>query len=221
MRPLCATRMYVDPCFWRFLVPAPHPPGMPFRHTRWLNSPDRTAASRLSVRIHFQRPQIMFGVLEIVLRRDPVSGQCFGASQSQVALIGFLCALRVPCLSVREPGRFCSRQRRLSRHCLGHPRRGCARLRRRSFEFRNVLHVGPYVAAAASPATFMLRWSNAARSTGELLQWQRSNFDGCAGGRGRHSIKNNRGRRTIPARPSLHRQAKGRFQVAGRRHRLR
>ena len=48
----------------------------------------------------------MFGVLVVILRRDPVSGQSFGAGQDQVAFIAPLCVLRVPRLGAGMSGRF-------------------------------------------------------------------------------------------------------------------
>ena len=52
------------------------------------------------------RPEIVLGVLEIILRRDPVSRQSFGAGQDQVAFIVPLCVLRVPRLGAGMSGRF-------------------------------------------------------------------------------------------------------------------
>ena len=101
------------------------------------------------IRILRHRSEIVFGVLEITLRRDPVSRQSFGAGQDQIALIIFLRALSVACLGAGEPGRFISAGRLgSSRRCAGHNFRIWAWLCRRVFRFRNVFHVGPYSAPA-------------------------------------------------------------------------
>jgi len=101
------------------------------------------------IRILRHRPEIVLGILEIILRRDPVSRQSFGAGQHQIALIVSFCALSVSRLGVGEPGRFISAGRlRSSRRCAGRSFRIWARLCRRGFKFRNVFHVGPYAAPA-------------------------------------------------------------------------
>jgi len=73
----------------------------------------------------------VFGVLEVILRDDPVPGPSFGAGQGQLAFIVSLGVLSVHRLGAEEPGRFI-----------------WAWLRRRRFRFRNVFHVGPCVAPA-------------------------------------------------------------------------
>lgn len=50
----------------------------------------------------------MFGVLEVILRYDPVPGQSFGVGQGQIAFIVSLGVLSVPRLGAGEPGRFIS-----------------------------------------------------------------------------------------------------------------
>ena len=60
------------------------------------------------IRILRHRPEIVLGVLEIILRRDPVSRQSFGAGQHQIALIVSFRALSVSRLGAGEPGRFIS-----------------------------------------------------------------------------------------------------------------
>jgi hypothetical protein len=53
-------------------------------------------------------PRIVFGVLEVILRQDPVPGQSFGAGQGQIAFIVSLGVLSVPRLGAGEPGRLIS-----------------------------------------------------------------------------------------------------------------
>ena len=95
------------------------------------------------------RPKIVLGVLEIILRRDPVTRQSFGAGQNQIALIVSLCALNVSRLGTGETGRFisagglgCSRRR------AGDNFRIWAWPCRYRLKFRNLFHVGPYAAPA-------------------------------------------------------------------------
>ena len=89
----------------------------------------------------------MFGVLEVVLRRDPVPGQSFGAGQGQIPFIVSLGTLSVSHLGAGAPGRFISLGGSgSSRHGVGHDLRIWAWLRRCRFKFRNVFHVGPYAA---------------------------------------------------------------------------
>jgi len=45
----------------------------------------------------------MFGVLEVILRHDPVPSQSFGAGQGQIAFIVSLGALSVPRLGPGKP----------------------------------------------------------------------------------------------------------------------
>src|SRR2546423_3546237 len=88
--------------------------------------------------------EIVLGVLEIILRRDPVPRLSFGAGQEQIAFIVSFCALLVSRLGTREPGRFISSVGGLSssRRCAG------PWLCRYGFKFRNVFHVHPYAAPA-------------------------------------------------------------------------
>jgi hypothetical protein len=91
----------------------------------------------------------VFGVLEVILRHDPVPGKGFGAGQGQIALIVSLCVLSVPRLGAAGPEKFISpRGLGSSRHSVGHTLRIWAWGRRRRFKFRNVFHVGPYAAPA-------------------------------------------------------------------------
>jgi hypothetical protein len=114
---------------------------------------DQEVLSFFSIRILPHRSEIVLGVLEVILRCDPVSGQSFGASQDQIALIVFLCVLRVPRLRAGRPGGFVSPGGLgCSRHCGGHNFRIWARLRYRRFRFRNVFHVGPWAAPAGRAA---------------------------------------------------------------------
>jgi hypothetical protein len=88
----------------------------------------------------------MFGVLEIILRRDPIPGQSFGLGQIQIALIVSLGVLRTPRLGAGEPGRFSSPGLGCSRHCVGHAFAISAQLCRRWMTLRSVVHIGPYAA---------------------------------------------------------------------------
>jgi hypothetical protein len=100
-------------------------------------------------RILRHRPKIVLGVLEIILRRDPVSRQSFGTGQNQIALIVSLRALGVSRLGVGGTERLMltggpgySRRRR------GDKLRIWARPCRYRFRFRNLFHVGPSAAPA-------------------------------------------------------------------------
>ena len=91
----------------------------------------------------------MFGVLEVTLRHDSVSGQSFGAGQGQKAFIVSLCVLNVPLLGVRDSGRFISLDGlRSSRHSVGQVLRIWAGWRSCRFKFRNIFHVDPYAVPA-------------------------------------------------------------------------
>src|SRR5437660_11800605 len=91
----------------------------------------------------------MFGVLEVILRHDPVPSQSFGAGQGKIAFIVSLGVLSVPRLGVGVSGRVISPGGLgSSRHSVGHNLRIWASLRCRGFKFRNVFHVGPYAAPA-------------------------------------------------------------------------
>jgi hypothetical protein len=50
----------------------------------------------------------MFGVLEVILRHDPVPGQNFGARQGQIAFIVSLKVLSIPHRGAEKPGTFIS-----------------------------------------------------------------------------------------------------------------
>ena len=50
-------------------------------------------------------PKIVFGVLEVILRHDPVPGQSFGAGQGRIAFIASLEILKVHRLWADKPGR--------------------------------------------------------------------------------------------------------------------
>jgi hypothetical protein len=109
------------------------------------------------IRILRHRPQIVLGVLEIILRRDPVSRQSFGAGQHQIALIVSFRALSVSRLGAGEPGRLISAGGlRPSRRCAGRDFRIWAWRCRCGFKFRNIFHAGPY-AAPSAPADAVRR----------------------------------------------------------------
>jgi hypothetical protein len=101
------------------------------------------------IRILRHRPEIVLGVLEIILRCDPVSRQGFGAGQDQIAFIVSFCAMSVSRLGAGEPGRFIfAGGVGSSRRCARHNFRIWAWLCRYGFKFRNVFHVHPYAAPA-------------------------------------------------------------------------
>jgi hypothetical protein len=96
------------------------------------------------VRILRHRPQIVLGVLEIILRRDPVSRQSFGAGQRQIPSMVCFRALSISRLGAGEPGRLISAGGlRPSRRCAGRDFRIWAWRCRCGSKFRNVFHVGP------------------------------------------------------------------------------
>ena len=63
----------------------------------------------------------MFGVLEVILRRDPIPGESFGTSHGQIAFIASLEVLNVTRLGADEPGRLISSGGlRSAEHSVGH-----------------------------------------------------------------------------------------------------
>jgi hypothetical protein len=87
----------------------------------------------------------MFGVLEVILRRDPVPGQSFGAREGQITFIVSLVVLNIPRLGTRVPRRFISLGGLgCSRHGVRHNLCIWACLRSRGFKFYIVFHIGPY-----------------------------------------------------------------------------
>src|ERR1700723_1879096 len=54
------------------------------------------------------RPKIVLGVLEVILRRDPIPGQSFGAGQVQIAFIASLEVLNINRSGADEAGRLLS-----------------------------------------------------------------------------------------------------------------
>jgi len=83
--------------------------------------PDTAGLPVSLIWIFAQRPEIVFGVLEVILRGDPVPGQSFGAGQGQIAFIVSLEVLRISRLGAEEPGRFISLGgSRSLRHSVGH-----------------------------------------------------------------------------------------------------
>ena len=164
----------------------------------------------------------MFGVLEIILRLDPIAGQSRGASQVQIAPIVFLGALRVPRLGAGKPGRSSSPGFGCSRHCVGHAFAISAQLCRRWMTLRSVVHIGPSVARRKPRDVDWRNCRTAAQSAGAMPQGRRSNCHECAKKLGAALDQKQRAGRTDPGRRSLYRIAKWRFQVAGwRRRRLR
>src|SRR6266699_2160810 len=122
----------------------------------------------------------MFGVLEIILRRDLIPRESFGAGQIQIALIVSLGALRTPRLGAGEPGRSSSPGLGCSRHCVGHAFAISAQLCRRWMTLRSVVHIGPYAARRKPRDVDWRNCQTAAQSAGAMPQGRRSNCDGCA-----------------------------------------
>ena len=60
-------------------------------------------ASLILILAHYAK--IVFGVLEVILRHDPVPGQSFGAGQGRIAFIASLEILNVHCLWAAKDGR--------------------------------------------------------------------------------------------------------------------
>jgi hypothetical protein len=82
----------------------------------------------------------VFGVLEVILRHDPVPGQSFGVGEGEIAFIVSSSVLSVPRLGAGEPGGFISLLGlRSSRHGVRHSLRIWARLHRRRFKFRKCI----------------------------------------------------------------------------------
>jgi hypothetical protein len=169
--------------------------------------------SAVLIRILRHRPEIVLGMLEIILRCDPVSPQGFSAGQGEIGLIAFLCALSVLRLSARKPGMLVSPDGLGSwARCIGHKFRIWAWLCRYRLRFRDVFHVGPY-AAPAEPCDVDWRKCRAAiQSTGHC--GRRSNFERavCVPGA---RLAAERARRTNPYRLRFRYVLGNRFQVAG------
>jgi len=115
---------------------------------------NRVQSSR---RILVHWPEIVLGVLEVVLCGDPVAGQGFGASQRQVAFVVPLRVLRIPRMLVANPFRFGLSDLRCSRPHIAGRFPMWTRLCSRVFAFRWCRHVSPYRRAGASRATLALR----------------------------------------------------------------
>ena len=131
----------------------------------------------------------MFGVLEVVLCRDPIPGQSLGAGQIQIALIVSLGVLGVPRLGAGEPRRTRSPGLGCSRICVGHVFGISVQLCRRWMTFRSVVHIGPY-AARRKPRD--VDWRNcrtAAQSAGAMPQRAAIKLRCVRGGWARRSIK--------------------------------
>jgi hypothetical protein len=81
------------------------------------------------VSILADRPKIVFGVLEVILRRDPIPGESFGTGHGQIAFIASLEVLNITRLGTDEPGRLISSGGlRSAEHSVGHDfriLRGC------------------------------------------------------------------------------------------------
>lgn len=74
-------------------------------------------------------PKIVFGMLEVILRHDPIPAQSFGAGQGQIAFIASLEVLNITRLGADESGRSISLGGlRSSQHSAGHNFRILARL---------------------------------------------------------------------------------------------
>jgi hypothetical protein len=151
----------------------------------------------------------MFGVLEIILRRDPVPGQGFGARQLQVALIVSLSVLRLPRLGAGEPGRSGFWGLGRSRHGVGISVRLC----RRGMTSRRVFHVGPCAATAEAVRHSLEELSacqtfSARNEGGDQASWEVVRGDWAA-------LDTSESCRTNPSRPNLYRNAKRRFQPGG------
>ena len=173
---------------------------------RWLRP------SYLLIRILRHRPEIMLGMLEIILRCDPVSPQSFGPGQGEIAFIVFLRALSVLRLRAREPGFISPGGRGSSVRCTGRKFRIWTWLCRYRLKFRNVFHGCPY-AAPAEPCDVDWRKCRAAiRSMGHC--GRRSSFERavCVPGA---RLAAERARRTNPYRLRFRYALRARFQVAG------
>jgi hypothetical protein len=122
------------------------------------------------VRILAHYAQIMFSVLEVIFRRNPVAAQSFGAGQFHITLILSLGVLRGVCIRAAEPGGFGLLEPGFSRHGVGHILRLRARLCRPWFNFEGGVHGNPYAAAAkAARRSFVQGMVGALQSTGGSL----------------------------------------------------
>ena len=154
----------------------------------------------------------MFGVLEVILRYDPIPGQSFGVGQGQIAFIVSLGVLSVPRLGAREPGRFISLGGLgSSRHGVRHNLRIWARGRAAaglSSEMYFIVVRLPLRRKPGDVRSRNCRFGRRAEGGDQALMG--------AGSWARHSINTQRAGRTDPDRQDSHRRAKRRFQVAAR-----
>jgi hypothetical protein len=123
-------------------------------------------------------------MLEVILCRDPIPGQGFGAGQIQIAPIVSLGVLSVPRWGAGE-----SRRLGCSRHCVGHVFCIAAQLCRRWMTFRSVFHFWS-VCRTAEAVGHCLEESSTCRHNQQARcrKGRRSNFDGVRGGWARRSI---------------------------------
>jgi hypothetical protein len=74
-------------------------------------------------------PKIVFGVLEVILRHDPIPRQSFGAGKGQIAFIASMEVLNIPRRAADESGRLIFLGGlRSSQHSVGRDFRTLARL---------------------------------------------------------------------------------------------
>jgi hypothetical protein len=95
---------------------------------RWFYSANVSFSCRINRRtqppslilILAHRPKIVFGVLEVILRHDPIPPQSFGAGKGQIAFIASMEVLNITSLVADESGRLISvGGLRSSQHSVG------------------------------------------------------------------------------------------------------
>jgi hypothetical protein len=175
-------------------------------------------ASRPSVRTVAHRPPIMFRVLKIILRRDPIAVQALGAGQPEIMFIVSLGVLRALRPGSLESGGFGFWELACTRHGMGRICRVRPRLCGQWFKFR-IAHMVPSAAPADAVRLSKGKFLGATRSTGALQAAAVPGSKVMLGCWVRRGVGDTSAGRTGSGRPSLYKRAKWRFQVAGcRRH---
>jgi hypothetical protein len=186
-------------------------------------NPFRTGGILVLIRILPHRSEIVLGVLEVILRRDPVPGQGFGARQGQIALIVPLGILSVPSLGAGQPGRFVSPGGLgSSRHRVGHSSpiwlgRACAIVGLSSETHFMLVHVPLREAVRRSFEELSCAANTVDRyaATSAAIRFRSDQTSMSAGVRLGPRSRTQRPGRTDLDRLPICRRAKWRFQAAG------
>ncbi len=155
-------------------------------------------------------PQIVFGVLIVILCGDQVACHGFGAGEGQVMLIFHARVLRNSRIVPAEPGSSFISERG-SRHGVDRHFRIRVRLRCDWPRSRRGFHVGPYAAGRCHGGVDFFGMLSDAIIKRRVLQESDRTFDGCA-------VNGSALNSSVPASPprqASHRDTQRRFQVGG------